>query len=384
MRAGKLAALIIAFWTAGGARAAEPEDASLSTMVAGLQRLQDQVAAGDLAAYKAQPSALKSIAAAIDNSSPDIWNDKEESNAAVIYLLSGGSPGPVARHLSHETLSKKEDPLMRAALAYATGHRREAKALFDRFDPRTMDVRFAGQFAYAWAELMSKGEEAQALEALDLARLLAPGGLVEEASLRREILILGVIRDVDRFCRLSQQYVLRFPRSIYFSSFRESFSANLERLALDDDFTDAGKYLALAAALPPEDKRHALLTLARAAVLNARAQAAAAFALAALQDAPAGSADNARARLYHGAARALLGDSAKAASDLDALPREQLDRKDSALLAAARKVARAVVREATIPQNTNEPIEDNATIRSAEEALQRSASLVSEKLGDMR
>lgn len=383
MKAVKLATLIVAaVLSGGGARGAEQQNATLSTLVAGLQRLQDQVAAGDLAAYKAQPVALKSIGAAIDASGPDIWSDKGERNAAIIYLLSGGSPGPIVRRLSRGALSKEDGALMRAALAYATGRRQEAKALFDRFDPRKMDIRLAGQFAYARAELAPQEDEAQALEALDLARLLSPGGLVEEASLRREIHILAATGDVDRFRLLSEQYIRRFPHSIYYDSFRQSFSASLDRMALGDDFAEIGKYAGLAAALPADDRRHALLTLARAAMLSAHSQAAATFAHAVLQDASAENADQARARLYHDAARILTADYARAANDLETLPAERLDRKDSALLAAVRKVARAVAREVTIPQNANAPTEDSATIRLAQEAIQRAASLVSEKAGD--
>jgi chemotaxis protein MotC len=384
MTAGKLATLILVLSLGGGAQGAERKDATLSTLVAGLQRLQDQVAAGDVAAFKAQPAALKSIGAAIDAASPDLLKDSEERNAAAIYLLSGGPPGPIVRHLSSNPLPKDESILLRAALTYATGHRGEAKALFGRFDPRRMDLRLAGQFAYAQAELASEEDDAQALEALDLARLLSPGGLVEEASLRREIRILGASRNIDRFRSLSLQYVRRFPRSVYYDSFRQNFLTSLEHMALGDDMKETGKYVTLAAAFPAEDKRHALLTLARAAALTAHSQAATTFAHAVLQDPSASSADQTRARLYDDAVRILTGDNAQTAKDLETLPADRLDRKDSALLAAVRKVARAVSREAVIPQSANEAVEDTATMRSAEEVVQRVAAFLGETGGDTR
>jgi len=379
------ALLILVALARGDARAADQSNQALSTLVAGLQRLQDQAAAGDAAAFQAQPAALKSIAAAIDSSSPDVWKDSRERVAAAVYLLSGGAPGPLVRRLPGDMLSSEDGALLRAALAYATGRRQEATQLFDRFDLSTMDKRLAGQFAYALAELVSEEDDVKALNTFDLARLLSPGGLVEEASLRREVRILGAKRDFDRFSFLSEQYIRRFPHSAYYNDFSQFFYTVLERMVPDDrDSGAAEKYLALVNALPASDRRRTLLTVARAAMLNAHSQIAIAFARAVMQDASAEAADKARAQLYEDAARVLTKDYAEAAKDLQTVATERLDRENSDLLAAVRKVAQDAGREPTVPRELNEPLQDNATIKSAEEALQRTNSLVAQTAGASR
>jgi len=379
------ALLILVALARGDARAADQSNQALSTLVAGLQRLQDQAAAGDAAAFQAQPAALKSIAAAIDSSSPDVWKDSRERVAAAVYLLSGGAPGPLVRRLPGDMLSSEDGALLRAALAYATGRRQEATQLFDRFDLSTMDKRLAGQFAYALAELVSEEDDVKALNTFDLARLLSPGGLVEEASLRREVRILGAKRDFDRFSFLSEQYIRRFPHSAYYNDFSQFFYTVLERMVPDDrDSGAAEKYLALVNALPASDRRRMLLTVARAAMLNAHSQIAIAFARAVMQDASAEAADKARAQLYEDAARVLTKDYAEAAKDLQTVATERLDRENSDLLAAVRKVAQDAGREPTVPRELNEPLQDNATIKSAEEALQRTNSLVAQTAGASR
>ena len=54
------------------------------------------------------------------------------------------------------------------------------------------------------------------------ARLLAPGGLVEEAALRREIALLAEAKDMSRLAILTRQYATRFGASSRFDFFNSS------------------------------------------------------------------------------------------------------------------------------------------------------------------
>ena len=56
-------------------------------------------------------------------------------------------------------------------------------------------MRLAGQVAFARSVLETRRDPKAAIARLDWARLLAPGGLVEEAALRREIGLLAEARD---------------------------------------------------------------------------------------------------------------------------------------------------------------------------------------------
>jgi hypothetical protein len=70
------------------ARAAEPER-TISQLMSDLQRLQVQMAFGDKAAYALQRDRLRTIGVSILAAKPETWKDKDETDAAVAYVLSG-------------------------------------------------------------------------------------------------------------------------------------------------------------------------------------------------------------------------------------------------------------------------------------------------------
>jgi chemotaxis protein MotC len=324
----------------------EPGALTLSTMVAGLQRLQDKMAAGDRLALKAHSAALKSIGAAIEASPQETWDSESERVAATIYLLSGGSPASVAQKLRSDAFSGEKVEILGSALAFVTSRRGEARKLLGGFDARQTDLRLAGQLAYVQAELAVGESPEKALASLDLARLLAPGGLVEEAALRRELGIASSLGDGEKFLSLARQYARRFARSAYFDSFQQILAAGVDRMSLNDDFSNLEKYKSLAAELPAAQKHLLFLAAARSALLGGHTNAAQYFSREALKEAPLDSHEQARAQFYQAAARILLEDDPGASSDLQAVPRAQLDQKDLNLLAAVRRVAAALHAEA--------------------------------------
>ena len=127
-----------------------------------------------------------------------------------------------------------------------------------------------------------------------------------------------------------------------------------------------------------------MLTLARAAALNGRFDAAEAAAGEALQHSAAGSADEARGRLYLGAGRIFSDAYDAAVADLQGIASAKLDRSDAALLAAVRNVAvqlraapaaASVVSQAAASGDASKDGEA-ATITKVEDALRRTDSLV--------
>ena len=112
---------------------------SISAMASDLQTLQTQIASGDKSAYAAQPERLKAMGAAIAAAKPEVWRSKHETDAAVIYLLSGGQPSDIAQLLQSDAVPKSEMPLMRGAVAYVLGDQTDARTLLAGFDPRKLD-----------------------------------------------------------------------------------------------------------------------------------------------------------------------------------------------------------------------------------------------------
>ena len=320
----------------GAARAEEP---SLSPMVDNLQRLQVRIAAGDKAAYAAEPAQLRTIGAAIAAVAPERWKQKNEAIAAIVYVLSGGQPRDVAKALQAGALPKPEETLMRGALLYATGHEREAGALIGAIDPRNLDARIAGQFAYALGVMEIPRNAKKAFGLLDLARLLAPGGLVEEASLRREILLAGENKDIDRVAMFSRQYLTRFGGSIYAVNFLKGFAATVVRLNLIDSLDSLEKFQRSARSMSAENRGGFLLAVARSELENGKFDVAEGAAVGALRETSNDSADETRGRFYQAAARLLGGQFDDGSGELGKIASSRLDAGDRAMFAAVKDLA---------------------------------------------
>ena len=248
--------------------AASADSANLADMVDDLQRIQFQIAQGDRAAYAAELNQLKMIGAAIAAAPAGTWKDRRQADSLVVYILSGGSLANAAALLKGDAVLESERSLALGALAYVTNHEADAIALLDKEDLTALDARLAGEVAFARSVLETKRDAKAAVALLDSARLLQPGGLVEEAALRREIALLAEAKDVGRTAMLTRQYATRFAASLYAADFFRDLATAIARFGLADD-PDNYKLLSRAvAALPPGVRRDFLLTLAERAVVD--------------------------------------------------------------------------------------------------------------------
>ena len=368
--------------------AAFADTPKISDLVDELRRIQFRIAQGDKAAYPAELNQLKTIGAAIATASPETWKNKGEADSLVIYILSGGSLADVGPRLKGDALIESERSLARGALAYVTNHETDAIALLKEADLTALDARLAGEVAFARSVLETKRDAKAAADLLDWARLLAPGGLVEEAALRREIALLAEAKDMSRLTVLTRQYVTRFAASLYAADFFRDLAGAVARLGLADEPANYKLLSSALAALPPDGRREFLLNLAKSGVVSGRFVAAASAATEALESSKADSPEAMRARLYLAASR-LFSDAYDAAlADLRALPAAKLDRADASLLAAARRVAAElrVVPDQSVFNTENavalpdadksKPSGPALTIAQAKEALQRTSGLV--------
>ncbi|MBV8664139.1 MAG: hypothetical protein JO107_13670 [Hyphomicrobiales bacterium] len=354
---------------------------TIAVMTNDLQALQAKVAAGDRAAYDAQSERLKAISAAIAAAKPETWKDKHETDAAVAYLLSGGRPSDIVRLLESGAVPESEKSLMRGALAYIVGDDKQARALLDDVDPRSLDLRMAGQVAFAKSVLASSKDPNKAIELLDLARLLAPGGLVEEAALRREIAVTADQRDIDRFSGLCRQYAARFGHSVYADRFLAGVANAALRAELIRDLPSFQKFHNFVSTLSPVDRGRFLLTVAREETIGGQFAVAGVASGEALQEAPSDSPEEARGRLYEASARIMTPEFDRGLAELQSVAEAKLAPEDQALLSAVRSVA-AHLRQPMAEQANPPPDASSgndsvaATIALAEDALKRTADKV--------
>ena len=387
MRARRLAYALAATAIAaalGGVAAATAQ--TISDLTSDLQNLQVRIAAGDKAAYASQAERISAVGAAIVAAKPEVWQSKHETDAAVIYLFSGGQPRDIVRLIESGAVPPSEIPLLRGALAYVLGNEAEAEKRLSAIDARRLPLRLAGPMAFAQSVIETSRDPAKAIALLDLARLLAPGTLVEEAALRREVMLEADQHKVERVAQLARQYASRFGASVYAEVFLQTLAGALAQSGAIDSPENFNKFRGFFAALAPDARRGFLLGLARAAIMNGRFEVAAIAAAAALDGVPPDSVEEARGKLYEAMARILTPDYDAGLAELQGVASARLDRHDQELLAAARGVA-AFLRQppassaeppaaevaALASANPNDAVAQ--TISIAEAALSRTASL---------
>ncbi|MEW6257446.1 MAG: hypothetical protein AB1592_15940, partial [Pseudomonadota bacterium] len=326
-------------------------------MVRALRRVQDSMAQGSTNAVNAQRDLILRIEQEFAAAEPSIWEDPHNARAAVTYFLSGGNPAVLRRIMDHQPGPAIDPRLLRGTLAYLEGREDEALRQFKDIDARALPPSLGGQVALAQAALYLRKEPAKSAELLGVARLLAPGTLVEEAALRRAVLVAAQAGDLVQFESLSRQYLFRFRNSVYAGNFRQRFAASLSRLGFGNDPQQLARLEQILEMLEPESRRDMELTLARAAVVQGRTSTANFAAERALSTTEGGTAESERAKLYRGASLAPSADTyGEALNELKSVDRGLLAPSDAALLdaasAAAENVKRATDNAALAPATT--------------------------------
>ena len=301
-----------AMWS--GARAVEllgAQTPEVSTpepfeMVRSLQSLQAQVAHGNSQANSAQRALLKQMRDVFENANPEVWQDARNARASVVYLLSGGHPAVMRKLLGYDPLPLVPADLMHGALAYIEGRAGDARKHLSRFDPLELEPGLGGQVALVRAALHVREDPQEAIRMLDIARLLMPGTLVEEAALRREVFLVGKQGDIEKLQSLSLTYMRRFHGSLYGNDFRRRFAAAIDTLGFgtkDDLFSLLESLLS---EFDIDSRRSLYVTLSHHALLNGRLDVVKKATKVALPLAMAGTDDEMRLKLYR--AGALIGE----------------------------------------------------------------------------
>jgi chemotaxis protein MotC len=307
-----------------------------------LQTLQEQIAHGYADGQKAQPKLMAHIAEMFLQADPEAWSDPRNARAAVLFLLSGGKPEVVRSVLERAKVTPAVDRMIKGALAYGEGQEEIAAALLEPIDPRSVPNALGGHLALVKAGLVASKDPAKADKLLDLARLLMPGTLVEEAALRRQIFLLADSNALDKVTLLSRQYLHRFRTSVYAENFRQRFAAATVKMAKAGDVEQLTKLDAVVKEMRPDEARRFYLAMAKAAITNGKTAAARYASDKARALAPAGTPDAARANLYAAAALVASEQVDDGMTRLSVLDKGQLDPEDAGLRDAAMSVGSVV------------------------------------------
>jgi chemotaxis protein MotC len=355
-------------------------------IVRSIQAIQDQIVRGSAGARAKLPKLIELISERLLAVDQDVWRDPRNARAAVIYTLSGGQARVIRKVIEIGLSPEPGLALMHGALAYAEGHEADAKKLLSGIDARTLSPETAGHVAMIQSALVAKEDPGKAMRLLDQARVLAPGTLVEETALRRELVLADEIADIDKFTFLSSEYIWRFPGSAYFESFRQRFVSSVVHFGLTIKPTQYAALEELVGQIDPAGQLWLYLQMAQRSIIDGKPGAARFAAGKAVLLSADGSVERARSKLYEAAALILTDQFEKGVSELDAVDVARLPKQDAELKEAVASLAKLIGNGPGNPQGrvTPEPVEHGVSPAADVPAIASVSALIDlaqQKLG---
>ncbi len=388
---GHMAALAAAVAVIATASAARAERTPLQPyqMVRSLQLVQDRIADGDHAALPMQRKLIELIDERLRSTQAEDFEDKRNFRALLVYAMSGGNPRTVERIVSRLSLEGSDARMSTGVIEYIRGERGGAANALKDIDPRETAPEMAAFLALIKGSIAANDDPDKGLDFLDLARVLGPGTLIEEAALRRSLALSVTQREGDRFLRGSEQYVRRFLASPYASQFADAFVGGVAELYSEIELDRVAEIIA---AMNPDQAKVVYLRLARRAAID-QYEELLMFARAGLERmaAEVGSEDDPRAILYSTIAAVTTDDVEIVRERLEAIDSRRLSAGDRMLLDAAMQILDEVTSQplafsAPQPQMLSpkepepEAIAEGATFENREEpaAIEASAPQMEE------
>ncbi len=216
-----LAAACLALGIGLSARAEEAKQEDIDPalpiykLVRSLEDVQDKIVAGDIKAVDMQRFLIGMIDRRLRTAGPDDFNDLRNVDAAMIYAMSGGNPATLDTLISHDARGNFDTRLTNALLMYLGGKGGSANKTLDEIVPEYKTTAIGPYLALVAANVVMQKKPDVALKYFDWARLALPGSIVEEAALRRSLIITVKQNNIESSIRLARLYLSRFPNSPY-------------------------------------------------------------------------------------------------------------------------------------------------------------------------
>ncbi|GHC64514.1 chemotaxis protein [Limoniibacter endophyticus] len=306
-------------------------------MVRSLQNLQDRIADGDHAVMPMQNKLLAMIDTRLRATTAQEFKDRRNVYALLVYAMSGGNPRTASELLPMVDPTIASPALIEGIRAHAEGRPGAALPALLKFNPMSLAPEIGAPLALLLGNLVSSVDKAHAARYLDMARLLAPGTLIEEAALRRTLDLSLQMDDPERFRNAASEYVRRFILSPYAGQFASGFINGVLKF---DDQIAFSEIAELANEMGLERRQYIFLELARFAAIEGKNELARmASEKAQTTGQEPGEHDAMRAQLYSSVSSVAMENVEETMERLHAIDRDKLNRDDRHLLDAALNVA---------------------------------------------
>ncbi|MBC8130571.1 MAG: hypothetical protein H7Y08_09660 [Rhizobiaceae bacterium] len=330
----------------------EPLDPSWATVrgpmpfdiIRTIQFLQDQVARGNGRAIQVQALLLRRYGPVFVKADPSVWSDARNQRAAVLFVLSGGPPEVLRELMAKGVVDPALEPMFKGALAYVDNDLATAQVSLSALDFEGVEPGLEAHINLVLGQMKQVASPKDAIPHLDRARLLAPGGLIEEAALRMEMLIVDELGDHVFADHLARQYFDRYARSSYSANFEARFASVYASRGKHEPEAAFATMLDVTARLADPNKRTIYLAVGRRALFEGYLTFAGLSAEAALATQGIDDADRQRAVLYTIAARIGTMPEAEAKATLATVDRAILHAEDAELYDAAASVLAGIDR----------------------------------------
>lgn len=347
-----------------GGAAAGAEDLAPYKMLRSLQYVQDAVVKGDHAAGEMQRFMLETIDKRLRSAQPAVFADPRNVDAALIYAMSGGNPATLEYLIARDVEGNFDTRVVDVLRKYFNGQGSTVAKGLSEMVPEYGDTRVGPYLALVAGNLALAYDANRALGFFDMARILAPGTIVEEAALRRSIAIALEDEQVGRAFLLGERYARRFLHSPYASQFVNLFvQIVVEHYAeiSDRELEDTMGFM------DPARAREIYLRIARRAALEGKQELARLAAARAAKLAPSASDGLAPlGELYENMADIPGVGVVDAARAVSAIPDAQLSERDRALRDAARAIAEEILKAPDPSSLTQAEGGINADVRKVE------------------
>lgn len=321
----------------------EPESLPKAVqMVRTLQLMQDQIAIGSTEAHIGQRGLLAILDTRFMELDQTSWLDRRNVRAAAAFVLSGGNPQILRKllEMADPSLPLEERPFIEGVLAYVEGREDEARGKLLSIDVQSLPPMLSAQFALVQSALLVRTDAKKSADLLDFVRLQAPGTLLEEGALRRQVFVSSQTGDMKKFLALSSTYLRRYRHSIYAGNFRQRLASALTRIDFGKDQALFDGVVEVLADLEPDARRDLYLMTARSSIEQGLTKSARMLADKARDLSGTDAVSAARAKLYRAAAMVVSPDTIQTAvEDLQSLDRSILPASDVALLDSALAMA---------------------------------------------
>lgn len=321
----------------------EPESLPKAVqMVRTLQLMQDQIAIGSTEAHVGQRGLLTILDTRFMELEQSAWLDRRNVRAVAAFVLSGGNPQILRKllEMSNPSLPLEERSFIEGTLAYVEGREEEAKGKLLSIDVQSLPPMLSAQLALVQSALLVRSDPKRSADLLDFVRLQAPGTLLEEGALRRQVFVASQTGDMKKFLALSSAYLRRYRHSVYAGNFRQRLASAITRIDFGKDQVLFDGVVGVLADLEPDARRDLYLMAARSSIDQGLTKSAKMLADKAKELSEADTSSLARAKLYRAAAMVVAPETIQAAvDDLQNIDRTLLPASDIALLDSALAIA---------------------------------------------